>query len=397
MKPTQIAYLLILIMSGLLGCQPTEEPMESSPDSHLFFVGTYTQKEGHVDGKAAGIYVCGMDKKTGTVSMLDTLSGITNPSYLTPHPNGKFVYAVSEIAAADAYVGEVVALAFDPETQQLSHLNAVSSHGNAPCHISVAPDGSMVLVANYVGGTVAGFPLKEDGSLAEASSVHQHAYAQSSHPRQEAAHAHMIQALDEQYVLAADLGSNQLIHYSREAGDSLALQAMTTVQAEGGPRHFACHPEKNWLYVLNELSATVELYDADSLQQSLPAVQRISTISDSSRAVPTISCAAIHLHPNGRFLYVSNRGLGESQENSIASFAISPEDGQLSFLGSVSSGGSIPRDFAISPDGKFLVVANQNSDNLLTYSINEAGLPVATGQEFSLPTPVCLKFWPGQP
>jgi 6-phosphogluconolactonase len=386
----KLIYLGIF-MFAITSCKNTDSQENAGYNSEAYeavFIGTYTKKEGHVDGKATGIYILKMDKKTGELSLVNVIRDIVNPSYLTIHPNKKWMYAVQELADGNR-IGKVSAYSFDKE-MNVSELNQVSSKGDAPCHISVDKTGKYVLVANYM-ETIAAYPIQEDGSLGEASSVVEHQRTQPKEVRQETGHPHKINAvLNDNTILVTDLGLDQVLHYQLDKEGVLNKVVVTPTAFKAGPRHFDVHTNQKWMYVLNELNATIEAFNIENGQIAFERFQTIGTLAEPSKDnYPS----AIHIHPNGKLLYSANRGLNGSKEQSISMFSIHPETGQLTFKGTQNTKGNIPRDFAIDPSGQYLLAANQNSDNIITFKINtETGMLEETGLEFAVNTPVCLKF-----
>ncbi len=369
------------------------EQTASSSDSYLLFVGTYTRKESFVDGKAKGIYVYEMDKKTGALKFLSQSPPTVNPSYLTVHPNGKYLYAVNEVGGdAATPSGGVSAFSIDPVSKELKLLNSVSSHGVAPCYISVEQSGKYALVANYVSGTVAMLPILEDGSLGEAVSVVQHR-GKGPHPRQEGPHAHFIhKGPDNRFAYSADLGLDKILIYKMDLAKGQLIPAepdgFAKTEAAAGPRQLAFHPNKHWVYVISELNGTIEAFQIDSASGALHRFQTIGATE--KRKGSDLGSADIHITPSGKFLYASSRG----DENNIAMYSIDNQSGKLSLIGFQSTLGKAPRNFAIDPSGTFLLVANQDTDNVVTFRIDpQSGKLLETGLEAKMLTPVCLKFW----
>lgn len=357
-------------------------------DKLTLFVGTYTRKEGHVDGQGEGIYVYEMDKKTGALSYVSTSESVISPSYLAVHPNNKWVYAVNEYDGGTGENASVTAMEYDAATRQLKFMTEAPSMGQYPCYVSIDNSGNFVMAANYVGGSVVLYPINEEGLITEVSSYKKHK-GSSTHPRQEAPHAHMIiQHPTKNWVFAVDLGADRIYEYKL---DSLSktlnyVADYPNSPRMSGPRHIAFHPSKEVVYTLNELTGMVEtllLTDESHFRTSL---QVISTMADDDDR--DAASGAIKVHPSGRFLYVSNRG----EVNDIAVFSIA-EDGTLATVGRQSTFGNAPRDFEIDPSGTFLLVANQNSNSVITFRINqETGMMEDIGIQTEIPTPVCLKF-----
>lgn len=380
----------LLCLMFIIGCQSDKKKakVEEPEDFEILFVGTYTKKEGHVDGQGDGIYVYEMNKKTGALRYLSISDQITSPSYLAVHENSKWIYAVNEYDGGEDTFAAVTALAYNKEDHSLRYLNEVSSMGQYPCYISIDNSGKFVMAANYVGGSVALYPITEEGMLDPHTSYKKHS-GSSTHPRQEAPHAHqIIQHPTQDFVVAVDLGADRIYEYKL---DTLSLTLdyvgdFPNSPKMSGPRHMAFHPTLKIGYMLNELIGTVEVFPTQDAVRFRRSIQMISTQEEGDQRDP--ASAAIKVHPNGKFLYTSNRG----ELNEIVVFSID-EDGTLSSVGRQSSLGDVPRDFEIDPSGNFLLVANQNTDTIVTFAIDqETGVLSETGYVMETPTPVCLKF-----
>jgi 6-phosphogluconolactonase len=387
----KLQYFTLLLALSLMffNCESAEKETtqkEEKVNTSTIYVGTYTRTEGHVDGKATGIYQVEMNTETGALSIVDTITGTINPSYLTIHPNQKYLYAVNEIADGNR-IGMITA--YNIENGKKEKLNEVSSKGDAPCFISVDATGKFVLVANYM-ETVASYKIEADGSLSEAISVIEHKREKKAEFRQETGHPHTIApAMDDKTVFVSDLGLDQVLHYELDEKGTLSKVAITEITPLSGPRHLAFHPTNGKCYVLNELNVTVETFTMKAANEPFERIQAISTLGDIDE---NVSPSAIKIHPSGKFLYTANRGINGGNENSITIFEIE-EDGTLSFVSTTLTGGEVPRDFEISPDGRFLLAANQNSNSIVTFKINEGtGTLEATEQKLEIKTPVCVKF-----
>jgi len=398
---------LLIVLFGFFSCENTPENTTSlsentvsSPENttmqmdstDLLYIGTYTRKEGHVDGKADGIYIAEVQTKTGELTILDTIKNSINPSYLTVHPNRKYLYAVNELAdGTEAYVGTVSAYLLDENGRLDKALNTVNAQGDAPCHVSVDATGEYVLVASYM-GTISVFPIQADGSLGEASDSVKHELANPPGGRQEAAHAHMlVSGIDNKSVFAVDLGTDEVIHYQLVSG-KLERVAVTPLKAGAGPRHLVFNAQHKLVYVLNELNKTIEVFRYTKADEPFNRLQIISTFKQTVTE-GDLSPAATKVHPNGKFLYASNRGIGGCTSNNIALFQIHSETGLLTLKMTEETGGLVPRDFEITPDGKLLLVAHQNSSTVTVMSIDEeTGLLRKTDVVNNIATPVCLTF-----
>jgi len=314
------------------------------------------------------------------------VAGLENPSFLAIDPKGRCVYAVRE-SGRD---GAVVALSRNPATGELTVLNEQSSGGQGPCYVSVDDEGRFLLAANYGSGHVAVLPIADDGRLSPPSSVVQHTGSGINPARQKGPHAHSI-VLDaaNRYVLAADLGIDKVMVYRFDSrqGKLVSHQPPFVQCVPGsGPRHIAFHPNGRYVYVIEELSSTVELFAYDSNAGTLRPLQRIGTLPEGFQGTST--CADIHVHPSGRFLYGSNRG-----HDSIVIYAVDAKTGRLSLIGHESTQGKTPRNFAIDPSGTFLLAANQDSDTIVSFRIDQdTGALSPTGHTCRVSMPVCLKM-----
>ncbi len=350
-------------------------------------VGTYTEGDAAAKDKSEGIYVYEMNPATGELQYKSTAAGIKNPSYLAVHPSNKYVFAASETSGNDTIkTGLVYAYEFDKSSKKLNMINAVSSEGTGPCYVSVHPSGNFAMTANYGSGSVALYPVANTGKLEKASSVDQH-QGKGPTDRQKSPHAHMIiPGKNQDFIYAVDLGTDEIVVYKLDADKLVNTNKNTKLPGGAGPRHLDFHPEKDWAYVVNELGGTVTALKLDPSTGSLTTFQTISTLPEGAIEG---ACADIHVTPSGKYLYASNRG----EHNSIAMYAINQETGELTLIGHQATKGETPRGFVIDPSGKFLLVANQNSGNVVTFKIDEAtGKLIDTGFETEIPKPVCLKF-----
>jgi 6-phosphogluconolactonase len=338
-----------------------------------------------------GIYLYSLKLSTGELTHVATTKGVKNPSYLALAPRRRQLYAVNEVEEfMGKKSGAVSAFAVDPKTGDLRLLNQQPSLGGAPCYVTVDDEGKFVLVANYVGGNVAVLPIRSDGSLGEATDVMQDQGSSVNAQRQAGPHAHCI-VLDERnnYAYACDLGTDKIMIYRfDEKKGKLTPNDTPWVQAKpgAGPRHLTFHPSGKYAYVINEMHVTITTFAVDRRTGSLREVQTVPSLPREPTAAD--SGADIHVSPNGRFLYCSNRG-----HDSIAVFKVDPREGVLTFIAHESTQGKTPRNFAIDPTGTFLLVANQRSDSIVTFRIDsQTGRLSATGHIAEVPAPVCLKF-----
>ena len=352
----------------------------------LIFVGTYTGP------KSKGIDRLRMDPATGALTAAEVAAELTHPSFLAVHPSRRFLYAVGEMETAAGKGGAVSAFALSSETGRLDPLNQQSTGGAGPCHLTVDREGRNVLVANYRSGSVSVLPIGADGRLAAPSEVIQHEGRGLDPKRQAGPHAHSVN-LDPagRFALVCDLGIDKVMVYRlHAAGGRLVPSDPPSVSAApgAGPRHLAWHPSLDIAYVINELNATVTVYEYDAERGALGERQTISTLP--AGFAGTNLAAEVRVSLSGRFLYGSNRG-----HDSIAVFAIDPRTGDLTARGHQSAQIREPRHFNIDPTGNWLVSANQHSDNLVVFRINaETGELSPTGISADVPTPICVTFVP---
>lgn len=355
----------------------------AAPKEALVYFGTYTRKN------SKGVYVARMDLASGKLGEPQLAGEVANPSFVALHPNGRFLYAVSEMGGSDTKPsGAVTAFSIDRSSGKLANLNKVSSKGDGPCHLNVDKTGRALVVANYNSGSVAAMPVKADGSLGESTSFIQHQGSSVNKQRQQGPHAHSANiSADNRFVIVADLGMDQVLVYKFDpAAATIAPNdpPFVKVGAGGGPRHFTFHPKGKFAYVNNEILSSVTAFTWDAKKGSFSEIQTISTLPDDFKG--NNSTAEIVAHPSGKALYCSNRG-----HNSLAVFAIGG-DGKLKRTANVSTQGQIPRNFAIAPGGRFLLAANQNTDNVVVFSVDASGNLTPTGQSLTVDSAVCVRY-----
>jgi len=346
----------------------------------LAYIGTYTS------GASKGIYVARYSTETGTLTPIGLAAPAVSPSFLAIHPSGKTLYAVNESRRFNGRgnSGSVSAFTINHATGALTLLNIVPSQGADPCHLTTDRTGKWLFVANYSGGSIAVFPIQEDGSLAEASQLVQRTGSTKVDPvRQEAPHAHSVDiSPDNKTLYVSDLGNDQLVTYNFDATTGkLTQRAETTLKPGSGPRHIAFSRDRRYIYVFAELTSTIT-----TLTAAMEELQTITTLPKDYTGPK--SGAEIAIDPTGRFLYASNRG-----HNSIAIFTLDAEQGRLTPAGFVSTNGKTPRAFAIDPAGNYLIAANQDSQSLVTFKINpDTGMLTQSGSPLEVFEPVSVVF-----
>lgn len=349
--------------------------------TYFLFTGTYT------GSGSKGIYVYRFDAATGTATPVSNTDTAANPSYLAVTPNGKFVYAVNETGGDQP--GRVSAYAFDRTSGGLTYINSQPAGGDHPCYIALDKTGHWAVVANYSGGNRSVLPLAADGALQPYAQLVQDSGSSANKDRQERAHVHAtVFSPDQQYVFSPDLGTDNVMIYRFNGAATQPLQpaqpAFAKSTAGSGPRHFTFSPNQKFAYLIEELSGTVVAYKYN--EGTLQFLQRLSTHPKGYTGER--GSADIHLSPDGKFLYASNRGAA----NSIAVFAVAAT-GKLQLKGIQSTLGVHPRNFTIDPTGTYLLVANRDSDAVVIFKRSlKTGLLRDTGKRIVVPKPVCLQW-----
>jgi 6-phosphogluconolactonase len=356
-----------------------------SPNDFYLIAGTYTA------AKSEGIYVYKFNTLTGENKFISTAK-TSNPSFLAVSPNEKFVYAVNEDADSTrlTVTGHVTSFSFDKKNGTLSFLNKQESGGKHPCYVSVDKSGKWVFAGNYSSGSFSVLPAKANGSLDIATQTIQHEGSSVVQGRQDEAHVHAtVLSKDNKTLYVPDLGTDKLMLYrfNNKTG-KLSEHPMPFVVFEpgSGPRHFETHPNGKFAYLMEELTGSVSAFRVLK-DGGLYLLQNISALPRDF--LGTIGSADIHVSPDGKFLYASNRG----ESNTIGIFKINKQTGLLVWVGYQSTLGKTPRNFNFDPTGNFLLVANQNSDEIVIFKRDkETGLLTDSGKRISIPNPVCIKW-----
>ena len=354
---------------------------------YLAYVGTYTTKQ-----ESKGIYAYNFNPATGEFTSIGLVAETTDPSFVAVHPDGKHLYAVNEVGDFNGQKsGAISSFEIDRKSGKLKFLNQVSTHGAGPCFVSLDKTGRFVLVANYDGGSVATFEIEPDGSLSLAKGFVQHSGSGTDKERQEGPHAHWIATSpDNRFALVADLGLDDVLVYKfDDVQGKLTPNSppYAQVKAGSGPRHLAFAPNGKFAYLITEMASTVVAFSYNAEKGTLTTLQTLPNLPKDYTGLK--EAAEITVHPNGKFVYASNRG----SANSIGAYKIDGAKGTLTPIGIFPTGGKIPRHFTIDPTGKFLIAANADSNNLVTFKIDEnTGALTPTGKEVSAPSPQCIAF-----
>lgn len=343
-------------------------------------------------GKPVGISMLGVDPKTGGLSLRGTVAS-DNPAFLAMHPNGKFVYALNEVADYEGKgVGSVEAYAIDEQSGDLKLINRQALSGPIPAQLTVDSSGRFLIVALYVGAAYDVLALNADGSIgAVVQTIPQ--TGSGPHERQKAPHPHAVQ-LDPagRFLATADLGTDTLQTYS-VGSDGLHKVSEVKLTPGSGPRHVAFHPDGRWLFAICELTATIRTLPYDSGTGKLGGeVASVSTVP--ADFAGDKSTAEILVHPSGKFLYGSNRRFADHpMADSIVAFGIDDAKGTLRPIGYATEKMGFPRSFNFDPAGRWLYAVNQKGDSIVQFAIDPAkGGLTPTGQSLELPTPCGLVF-----
>jgi 6-phosphogluconolactonase len=386
---TGLAVGVSCILAALAAASAKPADKDGKPEKLRVYVGTYTR------GDSKGIYRFDLDLATGKLSNKELAAQVADPSFLAIHPNHKFLYSVNEIEdAAGKKSGGVSAFAIDPKTGNLTLLNQQTSGGPGPCHITVDKEGKNVLIANYGGGSAEVLPINDKGALDKPSHFVQHKGKGADPGRQAGPHAHSVN-LDaaNHFAVVADLGLDKLLVYRFDPKKgTITPNDPPAYETEpgAGPRHFTFHPDGKHAYAINELACTVTALDYDADKGVLKKVQTMSTLPKDAKKQDNYSTAEVQVHPNGKFLYGSNRG-----HNTIATFAIDAKSGELTLVGHQGKGVKTPRGFGIDPTGAFLLVGNQDGGSIVVFRIDpKTGELIETGNSAEVGSPVCVKMIP---
>jgi 6-phosphogluconolactonase len=355
----------------------------------IVYVGTFKRES------SKGIYAWQLDMNSGKMEPLGLVADTMRPVFIALHPNRRFLYAVSRPTTVDrTNLGVVHAYAIDTKTARLTSLNSFSTRGIDPAYVAVDRTGQNLLVANFGSnkgnGNVVVFPIKTNGSLAEASDFIEYTGTGVHPQRQQGPHSHAINVSpDNRFAFVIDLGLDKIFVYRFDAEKGKLTPnspPFVTLAPGAGPRQFVFHPAGKFFYVVNEIQSTLTTFTY--VTGSLKEMQTISTVPQGFSGAN--SAASLQVHPKGRFLYASNRGADD-----IAVYSIAPRTGTLTLVESVPTQGRTPGSFAIDPGGSWLVVANQSSDSLVLFRIDQqTGRLSSTGQSFEVGTPSCVRILP---
>ncbi len=357
--------------------------LKAGAQRYRMFVGTYTS------GASEGIYVFEFDAATGQAKPIDIARGVSNPSYVAVSKNGKNLYAVNENEGAHATIS---AFSIDPASGRLQFINQKPALGDAPCYVTVSGKNKWVISANYTGGNLTTYLLAPDGGLTDVYQTIQHTGKGVDTSRQSTPHVHStIFDPQEDYLLVSDLGLDKVYAYKfQETAKSNPLLAASpkfgTTVPGSGPRHLVFHPNRKWFYLVEEMSGYVSSWNYN--KGSMSSTGRVDAHADGYTG--RRGSADIHISPDGRFVYASNR----FEANDIAIFSVDNQTGALTRIHNQALATKNPRNFVISPDGNWLLAGGQNDDFIEVFRRDQhTGLLTATGQRISVPNAVCIQLY----
>lgn len=361
--------------------------------SFLFMAEGFSQKQflliGTYDSpKSEGIYVYEFNSLTGSAKEVSHIK-TSNPSYMAISPNNKYVFAVNENADQNGKGGTVTSFFFDKKIGLLTKINSQSSEGNHPCYIAIDNTGKWVITGNYSSGNFAVLPVNKNGVLVQATQIVQQQGKSIDTARQTSPHVHTtFLGKNNKALYVTDLGTDKIMIYNfdeKTGNVKSSSQKFISSYAGSGPRHIDISADNRFMYVVQELSGTVSTYSIKN--NFLKELQTVSSLPSNFKGVA--GSADIHISPDGNFLYASNRG----ESNTIAIYKINKKTGSLSPLSHQSTLGLAPRNFNFDLSGKYLLVANQNSDKVVIFKRDiKTGLLTDTGNRISIGKPVCLKW-----
>jgi 6-phosphogluconolactonase len=334
-----------------------------------------------------GIVAARFDAKTGRLSPIGMVAELTKPAWLLAHPKLPVLYSVSETNNES----RVFAFNRDPATGKLAPINSVASGGGGATHLAFDENAKALFVAHYGTGHVSWLPTADDGRLGIPNSVQSNYGTGPNQQRQTAPHAHgVVVDPSRRFVLAADLGADRIFAYGFDPATRQlvpASQPFASAAPGSGPRHLTFHPNGQFLFLVTEMAAEVVSYRWDAKQARLQHIQTLPM--DEPTFTGQKGAAHIAISRDGRFVYASNRG----DANIIAVFAVNSKDGTMRLVQRISSGGKIPWDFSLDPSGRWMLVANTNSNAIAVFAVNpESGELMPTQETMNVTLPSNVTF-----
>ena len=375
----------LLALFFVFSCGPKSNQHQTEAvmnQKYLFLLGTYTETPDE------GINLLALDAEAGKIEALHVASDIDNPSFVITNADQTLVFATEETSSEQG--GKVTSFKLDKASKTLEKISSVFTHGNSPCHISLDPTERFLVVSNYSGGNVTVVPVGREGNLSPDIQVIQHEGSSVNPNRQKAPHVHSaVFHPEENRVFVADLGTDKIYLYDVNENSAAPLSPAKpeafAVEAGVGPRHLTFNKAGDRFYLIHELTAEIGVYAYE--QGEVFHLETHSLIPEGFAG--EVGAAEVRISPDGKHLYASNRG----DANTLTAFAIDAKDGRLTEIQNIPSQGEGPRNFIITPDGKFLICGNQNSNEIIVFDRNQQDGQLSPSQiSFAVKKPVYFYF-----
>lgn len=368
-----MAFLVCTTCIGQVRADEVSKLLVMDQSTISLTIGTYT------GATSEGVYQADFNTTTGALSNLRVIAKVEQPSFLTRSVDREKLYVVSEIDQ-----GKLSVLSLQ-EDGTYSLEQEITTEGSTTCHVTLNADESLVSVANYREGSLIVYG-EDEGKLSKVAYFKHE--GSSVHRRQQVPHPHSSYfSKGEDYIYVPDLGTDEIISYSIVSGKPTAGKVALKMDPGDGPRHMAAHPARDLWFVVGELSSVVSSLRPNT-SGTFDVVDKQNLLPDGIEGRST--AADVHVSPDGKYLYTSNRGHQDGY-HCISVFSIL-DDGRLKPLGHVTEGINQPRNFSLSPDGRFLLVANQYGDDIIVFKVKPNGMLESTGHSIAISMPACLKF-----
>jgi 6-phosphogluconolactonase len=349
-------------------------------------VDVYFGTGGPSAGRPEGIYVSSFDEATGNLGASELVIELPGAGWVTQHPTLPVLYASARVDG----VPSVVAVSLNDSGAALINAEAIGSGG--ACFVTTDQTGTLLMSAQYGGGSVAVFPIAKDGSIGTRTQLIQHGQPSRVHKNQQAAHPHCVAiSPDNRFAMVCDLGMDKIVVYELDLpSGKLKEVAQADAIPGGGPRHMKFHPDGKYALVLNELALSISVYQYDGANGTMTLVETTESLTAQEKAINTFNSGSeIRIHPSGKFVYSANRG-----HDSISVYRFDAGEGRLQRIGIVPVRGAWPRNFNLSPDGQFLLAANKDSNSVAVFEVDDQNGSLQYRQHSLkfVPQPICVMF-----
>ena len=376
-----VVYILILILCSF-PCQ-LAFTKTICMKKELFYIGTFSESG------SQGIYVYSYDRRNKRYDLRQTIISKESPSFITVSPNGRFLFSANRGShdGKDEW-GSVTSFAIDQLTGKLSIIQDQFSFGNSPCHISVHPSGKYIFLSHYISGNFVVLPVDDEGKLGNPTTNIKLEGKGTIMPRQEKPHTHSaVPSTDGKYIYVSDLGLDKILIYKFDENSGKATPAqqpyIRTIPG-AGPRHFTLNPKGDIAFSAEEISSSICSYEVDKQTGGLRLIQRLPALPPAFFG--DNSSADIHTSPDGKYVYISNRGY-----NGLGMYKVSSK-GKMKNIGFMPTIGRKPRNFLPDPKGEFMLVGNRDSNEINIFIMEKDGTLTDTSGYLPVPSPVCIKY-----